>query len=169
MRRPRLLLLSFALLAACSATPSAGARAQEVAQEMNVNTRFGRMELAVEHVAAKEREEYARRHKEWHGKLRIADLEMAGVKQITETAADVHVRVAWYRVEEQELRVTTVRQRWEAVKGEWMLVGEQRVDGDAGLLAEPPAKPGPEASPEPSPRRRAQFQTIRIGAAPASD
>jgi hypothetical protein len=53
--------------------------------------------------------------------------------------------------------VTTVRQRWHDHKGDWLLVGEARVDGDAGLLGdrvvtERPREPG-----------HAQFPTVRLG------
>ena len=51
------------LCAACPAPLSRGARAQDAAQDMNLNVRFGRMEIAMERVAAKERDNFARRHK----------------------------------------------------------------------------------------------------------
>ena len=153
-------------LVACGAVPSATAKLQEASQEMNVNTRFGRMEMAVEKVAVKEREEWARRHKMWGGKIRIADTEMAGTRLTSETEADVNVKVAWYRNDEQELRVTTIKQKWKDVNGEWRLVGEVRMDGDAGLLGDvgmlAPDGAGAGA-PSGAPAKRKVFPTIRIG------
>jgi hypothetical protein len=141
--------------------PSVGAKLQEAASEMNLNTRFGRMEMAVEKIAPKERDDWAKRHKAWGGRIRIADTEMAGTRIVSEGEADVTVRVAWYRQDEQELRTTTVKQKWKDVNGEWKLVGEARLDGDVGLLGEPPAAGAAPAASGPAPR--AQFPTVRIG------
>src|SRR4051794_1244757 len=88
----------------CVGQATGAAKAQETAQEMNLNTRFGRMELAMEHVAAKDRDAFAARHKGWGGAVRIADAELAGMHLVTKEQASVFVRVAWYRLEEQELR-----------------------------------------------------------------
>lgn len=142
--------------------PNPMAKAQDVAQELNMNTRFGRMEMAIERVAAKEREEWMKRHKAWGGKIRIADTEMAGVRLPTESEAEVSVRVAWYRSDEQELRSTLVKQKFKDVDGSWQLVGETRTEGDFGLLGEPVPKEPPPA--EGAPPKRAHFPVVRIGA-----
>ena len=151
------------LLAACFTQPTGSARVQEAAAEMNLNTRFGRMEMAAERVSNKGRAEFARHRDGWGGKIRIADTELAGLKLNgkEEMDAEVTVKVAWYRADEGELRVTTVRQDWHDYKGDWKLDAEQRVDGDVGLLGE---KMMIDAK---SPRREnAQFPTVRIGSNP---
>lgn len=162
------------LLAACGAIPSSGAKLQEASQELNVNARFGRMEMAVQYVSAKEREEWARHHKWWGGKIRIADSEMAGTRIITDGEADVSVKVAWYRPDEQELHVSVIKQKWKDVNGEWKLVAEALLEGDPGLLGDaPPVAPAaaagsapqaPGAAPTAAPPKRKSFPTIRIGA-----
>jgi hypothetical protein len=163
------LCLAFVSLTACGALPSAGAKLQEASQELNVNARFGRMEMAVEHVAPTEREEFARRHRWWGGKIRIADSESAGTRITGQGEAEVTVRVAWYRPNEQELHVTTIKQKWKDVNGEWKLVGEGRADGDPGLIDDnaPPVEPAMSAAapgaPPPPPQRKI-FPTVRIGA-----
>src|SRR5690242_18084704 len=146
------ILVTFA--AGCSLTPSSGARAQEAANDFNLNTRFGRMNLAVERVAPSDRDAFAKRHGGWGGKVRIADMEMAGINPKSESEAQVTVKVAWYRPEEQELRVTTLKQTWKAPKGEWMLTGEERLDGDLGLFGEPVVVVAP-----PEPRKNPRFST----------
>ncbi|MEI7892591.1 MAG: hypothetical protein WCI05_05845 [Myxococcales bacterium] len=147
----------FGMFVAACGGASPGAKAQDAVTELNVNARFGRMEIAIEGVAVKERDAFAKRHKAWGGAIRIADVEVAGLRMRGEQEADVTVRVAWYRVDEHELRNTVVRQRWEA-KGGWRLVGEERTEGDMGLLGDE-VKPGPVSAPKP----QAQFRTIRIG------
>lgn len=148
-------------LCACPAMQqSPAARAQEAATEMNLNAKFGRMELAAERVAPKAKEVFFERHRGWGGKVRVADYELQGLRMHGEDKAEILVRVAWFRVDEGDLRTTTLKQKWLDLKGEWRLVEESRADGDVGLLGEP-VEPG-HAPPGP---RHAQFPTIHIGTA----
>src|SRR5690348_6140270 len=121
-------------LAACAAPQSAAARAQDSARELNLNARFGRNELVVERIAPSAREAYAVKHRGWGNVVRIADSDLAGLNVTGKEEATVIVKVAWYRQDEQELRITTLRQRYKDFKGEWLLVAEERADGDIGLL-----------------------------------
>jgi hypothetical protein len=142
---------------ACIANQSGAARMQEAAQELNLNTRFGRLELAMEHVSAKDRDAFIARHKKWGSRVRIADSELAGMHLTSKEEAEVTVKVAWYKPDEQELRLTTIRQRYRDYKGDWKLEDEQRIDGDIGLLGEPI-----QAVESPAPVRQAQFPTVRL-------
>jgi hypothetical protein len=135
------------------------ARAQEAALELNLNARFGRMELAAEHVSPKARDGFFDRRKAWGTNVRVADYDMTGLKMQGEDDAETFVKVAWYRANEGDLRVTTLKQKWHDFKGDWKLTDEQRIDGDVGLLGEPVAPPTPGAVPA----RRAQFPTITLG------
>lgn len=139
---------------------SGAARAQEAATELNVNTRFGRMELAAEFVAPDAREAFMARRKAWGGNVRVADYELAGFAMKGDSDAETLVRVAWYRANEGDLRTTTLKQKWHDYKGDWRLVDETRAEGDVGLIGEPMAAPAPAAK---TPARAAQFPTIRLG------
>ena len=153
-------LLAFAVISlpACPAPQTPGARMQEAANDLNSNMRFGRIELAVERVAPTAREEFMDHRRGWGSSVRVADYELLAAKLTAEADADVTLRVAWYRPDEQDLRTTTVRQHWRDQKGDWQLVGETRIDGDVGLLNEPVTASTPR-----EPTRHAQFPTIRIG------
>lgn len=148
------------LLCGCPvAHQSSAARAQEAASELNVNARFGRMEMAAERVAPKAKEQFFERRKAWGGRIRVADYEMAGMRFMkNEEDAEMLVKVAWYRVDEGDLHTTTLRQKWHDFKGDWKLVEETRVDGDVGLLGEHVVPVAPPSGP-----RHAQFPTIRLG------
>ncbi len=155
-----LALASPLLLAACFSQTTGAARVQEAASEMNLNTRFGRMEIAGERVSNKGRAEFSRHRENWGGKVRVADAEISGMHLLgkEEDNAEVIVKVAWYRADEGELRVTTLRQNWHDYKGDWKLDAEQRIDGDVGLLGEKLTIDSK------SPRHEnAQFPTVRIG------
>lgn len=157
-----LLGLSLALCGCPIGHQSPPARAQEAATELNVNTRFGRMELAAERVAPKARDAFLQRRRAWGGSVRVADYELAGFHMQGETDAEMLVRVAWYRIDQGDLRTTTLKQKWHDFKGDWRLVDESRADGDVGLIGEapPPAAPGAAAT---APTKPAQFPTIHLG------
>ncbi len=157
--------LALVCLSGCAivAPMSASARAQETATELNTHSRFGRMELATEHVDPAQREAFLGRHKSWGNSIRVADYEMAGFKMKGDDNAETLVRVSWYRVENGDLRNTLIKQSWKQVKGAWRLTEEVRAEGDAGLIGDPvPAGPteGDGAS---LPKKPAQFPTIRLG------
>lgn len=156
-----LVSLSSAVLLGCPVGHQSGpARAQEAATELNVNTRFGRMELAAERVAPAAREAFLARRRAWGGNVRVADYELAGFKMKGDSDAEMFVKVAWYRLDQGDLRVTTLRQKWHDFRGDWRLVDESRADGDVGLIGEPAPPAGPRGTAAP---RNAQFPTIRLG------
>lgn len=161
MRTYALLALSLVLAGCPAVHQSPPVRAQEAASELNVNTRFGRMELAAEHVAPTARETFFETRRAWGGRIRVADYELAGLRMKGDADAEIFVRVAWFRIDEGDLRATTLRQKWHDFKGDWKLVEEARIDGDVGLLGEPVV---PVAAPsDPSRPRHVQFPTIRLG------
>src|SRR5436305_1644171 len=121
-------------VAGCAATATDFARAQQLAQEFNTDTRFGRTDRLTDHISPNERDDYARHHRQWGGEIRLADLEIAGMTPRNESDLDVLVRVAWYRMSDQELHSTTLTQTWRTENLRWQLVKEQRFDGDVGLL-----------------------------------
>jgi hypothetical protein len=134
------------------------ARAQDTAQEFNLNTRFGRNEIAIEHVAASAREEFTQHHRGWGTRVRLADVEVAGMHAKGERDVEVLVHATWYRPDEQELRETTLKQTWRDQNG-WQLIAEERIDGDIGLLGETVVYEAPRERSAP-----AQFPTVHIGA-----
>jgi hypothetical protein len=146
-------------LAGCPAPPTALARAQQTAQEFNQDARFGRNELMMERVAQSARDEFASHHRAWGTGVRVADMELAGIRAHGDNELYVVVRVAWYRPEEQELRTTTLEQLWRESDG-WKLAEEKRVDGDIGLLGETVVYKTPSAG-QPPP----QFPTVYLGGA----
>jgi hypothetical protein len=156
-------LVSSLLLLGCPlGGQSRPARAQEAALELNLNARFGRMELAAERVAPKARDSFFDRRRTWGGNVRIADYELAGLRMKGNDDCETVVKVAWYRANEGDLRLTTVRQSWHDFKGDWKLTDEVRSEGDVGLFGE--SAPAPAAG---APARRTQFPTIRLGSGAA--
>ncbi len=151
------------VLGGCPAPPTALARAQQAAQEFNQDVRFGRSELMMEHIAPAARDDFTAHHRAWGTGVRLADLELAGIRPRGDHELHVIVRIAWYRPEEQELRTTTLEQEWSDKNG-WQLVAEKRLDGDIGLLGEQVVYEVPGASKPP-----AQFPTVHLGGGNAGE
>lgn len=152
-------LAVLAAFAGCAMPPGPLASAQEAAQELNLDARFGRTEIAMDKVAVEARDAFAAHHRGWGTTVRIADVELAGTHPHGDHDVEVLVRVAWYRPDEQELRTTTLKQNWHDKAG-WQLATEERVDGDVGLIGESIVYAAPAET-----RAAAQFPTVRLGAA----
>jgi len=138
--------------------PTGVQRAQQTAQDFNVDSKFGRSDLILVRVEPDAREEYSNHHKGWGSSIRVADIEMAGMKPHGDADVDIFVHVAWYRMSEQDLHQTTIKQHWHSKTDAWLLADEVRLDGDLGLLNEPVLMQAPDV-----PRGPAQFPTIHLG------
>jgi hypothetical protein len=160
--------LAAVVLLGCPVHQSSPARAQETANELNLNARFGRLEIANESVAPEALGTFTARRKIWGGAIRIADYEVAGFHMTGERDAEMLVKVSWYRMDQEDLRATTLKQKWRDFKGDWKLVEEERAEGDVGLFGEAPAASDvPSATQVAAPRT--QFPTVRLGQGGAND
>ena len=136
MRRALFAVAFLAGLASCMAPPSQSQRVTESAREMNLATRFGRMDLALTHTAKGAGQSFIERRTEWGKRVRIVDVELAGLSMKDELNATVQVDVSWVWVDDDTLRSTRIAQQWRD-DGGWHLVREQRMAGELGLFGEP--------------------------------
>lgn len=121
--------------AGCFTPATPEARVLEVAQEVKMATRFGHVEVALEHVAPAARESYVTRHAVWASDLRIVDVELVGLTVEDRAHADVELAVHWQANDEAVVRTTNVRQRFRDEGGAWLLESETHARGDAELFA----------------------------------
>jgi hypothetical protein len=154
-----LLAIGLSIGTAACIVPRGAAKAQLTASDLNVNARFGRMELAAESIAPEGRQQFFEHRKAWGSRIRVADTELSGLQMKGSDDCDISVRIAWYRIDDEELHVTVLRQKWRQYTEDWKLIGEERGDGDVGLIGEPVMAPAP------TERKNTQFPTVRIGAA----
>jgi hypothetical protein len=125
-------------LCACAALPQGPMeRLNGAASDLNVATRFGRMDIAAGNVAADSRADFGRRHKAWGRDVRVLDVELEGVQILPDGGAEVDVTISWHRVDETVIRTTAVAQRWVQDTNDWKLVDETIAGGSPGLF---PAK-----------------------------
>ncbi|MEO7329603.1 MAG: hypothetical protein ABI193_13570 [Minicystis sp.] len=160
MKHASIALLSLAslALAACFSPVAPGPRLSESANDLNNATRFGRMDIALEHVGPKEREIWAKAHASWGRNVRIVDLEMAGMNLKKSSEAEVMVNVSWQKPDQSNVLITAVLQNWKDVSGTWFLMSEEEKAGDTGLLADD-KKPANEAATATVSPNAPRFQT----------
>lgn len=142
-------------LAACLGGYSPAERVQEAAQNLNMAARLGRMDIALEGVNTEARDDFARRHARWGNGIQIVDYEFQGLIMRDKENADVFVTVSWHRVDESQMRLTSIVQKWRDFRGSWLLVDEERSGGDVGLLGESTVIVRPA-------QRDVQFESITI-------
>lgn len=123
-------------LGACMPSQVPARQVSEVARDLNIAARFGRMDVAAEHTSEAHRKRFLESRADWGTDVRVVDVELAELKVPDSENAEVIVDVSWMRIDEGMLRSTRIRQDWQNPGGGWQLNGEQRIAGDFGLLGE---------------------------------
>jgi len=128
--------MMLALLGACAGAPVPAREVSDVARDLNLAARFGRMDLAAEHTSEAHRQRFLESRADWGAGVRVVDVELAQLNVPDSEQAEVIVDVSWVRIDEGLLRSTRIRQSWQNPGGGWQLDGEERIAGDFGLLGE---------------------------------
>jgi hypothetical protein len=123
-------------LGACMMPPPASEKATDAARELNLEARFGSVDVAAGLAANGARDEFIRRRATWGRDIRIVDVELGGLSMPDSSHAVFQVDYAWMRMDEDGLRSTRVSQKWSSSGGAWALDSEKRVAGDVGLFGE---------------------------------
>jgi hypothetical protein len=145
MRAPlvRVLLLGLALWAgACVPPKTPMERLTDAAYDLNVATRFGRLDIAIPYVALDAQQKFARDHAAWASRIRVVDLDLVGIRPLGPDAVGVDVVISWHRLDETDIRQSQITQRWVLEKDDWRLTEEQRSGGEPGLLSGDASKAG---------------------------
>ena len=151
------LALAILGLAGCIAPTSGTQKLADTAYDMNNATRFGRMDVALEHVAMKSREQFQREHAGWMRNARIVDIDFNGIQVKPNGDGEVVVTLTWQRADESTTRTTSLIQRWTETRNIWTLSSEEE-KGDDGLLGEK-EKAADATSAAPAKPERPRYQT----------
>ena len=108
MARTRLLLIAPLLLLGCLRPPSPAEQVTDAARELNLATRFGRLDVASERASDAARKSFLERRRQWGNELRVVDIDLSGLSLPDPEHAEVMVNVAWMRMSEGLLRNTVV-------------------------------------------------------------
>jgi hypothetical protein len=123
-------------LCACLPSQVPARQVSEVARDLNLAARFGRMDVAAEHTSEAHRQRFMESRADWGHDVRVVDIELAQLDVPDSERAEVVVDVSWVRIDEGLLRSTRIRQNYRNPGGGWQLSGEERIAGDFGLLGE---------------------------------
>jgi len=123
-------------LAGClSDTNSASDRLGDAVYGLVNAVRWGRADLATDHVDAGFRTRFVAAHAAWGDRITVADCDVENLEiSRDEKHATSIVVVSWYGPE-QDLRLSRVRQEWKAIDRMYVLTRETVVSGDVALLA----------------------------------
>jgi hypothetical protein len=157
MHRLRIVTAASLLWIANACMPQHAQDVTDVARDLNVAARFGRMDVAAEHTTDEWRESFVQRRLHWGRDVRVVDTELTSLNMKDKSEAEVFVEVSWMRIDEGLLRGTRVKQMWRNPGGGWKLAEETRDSGDVGLFGERVVV----LRPEPTPDARFPTKVIR--------
>ncbi len=80
--------------------PSSAQLLAETADDLSNEARFGRIDLAIDHVKDSSREDFSKKHAGWGRVLRIVDYEFSGLQKRKDGDFDVYVTVSWHMLNE---------------------------------------------------------------------
>src|SRR5262245_36559588 len=98
------LWLAGGVLAGCLPLGAPSQQISNIARDVNVATRFGRMDVAMEHTTDEHRSEFLRTRADWGKDIRVLDVELSKLELKTPESAEVFVDVNWVRMDEGMLR-----------------------------------------------------------------
>lgn len=147
-RLPLLIALTTSLFAGCifnNLSPTQGLSDQVYA--LNDESRWDRLDLAVQRVTPRYRQEFMGSRREWGRHIAIADTEVSALVLAEDmNSATSSVEISWYDQRSMELRSTVLRQRWIKTDSGFFLDEETVIAGDEALLIRPDDEDEPSIS-----------------------
>lgn len=119
---------------------STSERLRDAVVGFNDECRWARTDLAVQRVMPEFRSDFRLGHLAWGRSIQIADQEILNVDASAdeeEGSAISYVAVRWYDTNGMILADTVLRQQWTKVRGGFLLVREEVIEGDPRLIAIP--------------------------------
>ncbi|MBX3160915.1 MAG: hypothetical protein KF773_33450 [Deltaproteobacteria bacterium] len=138
-------LFAMALCAGCgAAATSARESLDESIRSYNEGVRWGRYAMAAARLPMQARSHFVEEMDKRAEEVRITDYEIVTVDAKGPREARVHVKMSWYRDDEQILHQTHAVQTWERTGKTWLMVDESKLRGpdlpglaDRGASTEP--------------------------------
>jgi len=129
------LLLVFGMTGCFMANTSPAKKISDSVQDLNENTRWGRIGDAALLVEPGYRDAFVAAHQGWGSDIQLADTEIVHVQIASDAEhANAIVTYSWYAMDTMTLHETTIRQRWAAHSGGYALTSEAVIKGDPRLL-----------------------------------
>ena len=107
----------------------------------NENVRWQKWEVAANFLPQKERSKWVDESDERGKDLKVTEYDVVRVMPQGQKAADVQVKVSWYKNSEGTVHETHEMQKWQKKGKQWLMIDESRLRGtEMPGLAEPPLK-----------------------------
>lgn len=130
-------VLLLATAVGCASQADQRRRLMDQAQELNVASRFGRIDVASQFASPEAQPTFMQRRRSWGREIQVLDTQIAHSQVKDQNHAEVIVQIDWTRASEGLLHTTWVKQEWGSTgQGPWKLQAEQQVEGDKGLFGE---------------------------------
>lgn len=130
-------LMVFALCGCFASNTSPTRKITDSVQNLNENTRWGRIGDAALLVEPSYRDTFVSAHQAWGSDIQLADTEIVHLQIAPDNEqASAIVTYSWYAMDTMTLHVTTIRQHWAARSGSFALTSESVIKGDPRLLAQ---------------------------------
>jgi hypothetical protein len=110
----------------------------ESVRQFNDGVRWGRFGLAASSIPPTQRSQFVDEMDQLADDLKITDYEIVRLDARGARAADVQIKLTWYKASEGTVHETHARQTWERHGKVWWMVDESRLRG-----AEMPGLPEP--------------------------
>jgi hypothetical protein len=125
----RAIVFSVCLLTACGAAGRDADTLTESVRSFNESIRWQRFGVAATALPALQRAKFVDEMDERAEDLKITDYEVVKVENKGARAAQVQVKLSWYKESEGTLRETHAMQTWEQHGKAWFMVDEARLRG----------------------------------------
>jgi hypothetical protein len=119
------------------------ARFSEAAHTLNDASRWGQVDLAIEHVSPRYMSRFTDRHREWGDQVGIAEVQVTRLQLSPDhQTATAEVSLSWFSDGGVMIKSSTITQKWETERGKFKLVDEAVRRGDSSVFAEPSPSKG---------------------------
>ena len=123
-----LLLLALAALASvgCGATEGSSDRLRKAVIDLNEGVRWGRVEEILPRVDPPSHGDFLANHDGFGKDIKVTNYEITSTMLTPDgKAANIGVKIEWYRVNEMEVHETVLVQIWEERGRDWLLIAEE--------------------------------------------
>jgi hypothetical protein len=119
-------------LPGCATQADQRRRLMDQAQDLNVASRFGRIDVASQYARAEAQPTFIQRRRTWGREIQVLDTQISHSQVKDPGHAEVIVQIDWTRATEGLLHTTWVKQEWTSEdQGPW-----KQIEGDKGLFGE---------------------------------
>jgi hypothetical protein len=117
-------------------------RFSEAAYTLNDASRWGQVDLALQHVSPRYVARFTDRHREWGDVVSIADVDLVRMQVSPDRkSATSEISLSWFNDGGVMVKSSTINQKWETEGGKFKLIDEAVRRGDPSVFAAPTPEP----------------------------